>query len=64
MYSGDVSKKNVDLGPFDLASRLFGQASFRSMNLSEKMDLYFTDYQLLPAFVQVESIHQQRPYYH
>ena len=48
-----VSKKNVDMGPFDLAGRLLNGSAFRGMSMEDKLGLYFTDYQLLPTFVQV-----------
>jgi hypothetical protein len=42
----------VDLGIFELASKMFFS---RDMSIEEKTSqLYFSDYQLLPPFVQVE----------
>ncbi len=51
----ELSKKNADLGPFDLAGRLLSGSVFRGLRFDEKMDLYFNDYQLMPPFVQVRK---------
>ena len=49
-------RKNVDLGPFDLAGRAFSGSMSRSMTLDERLELYFSDYQLMPPFIQENYI--------
>jgi replication factor C subunit 1 len=53
---GIESKKNIDLGPFDLASRMLSGTVLRGYSMEDKMQLYFSDYQLLPPFIQENYI--------
>ncbi|EFN78410.1 replication factor C subunit 1 [Harpegnathos saltator] len=46
------SNKNFKLGPFDVAKLVFNAAEQRSMNLNDKIGLYFHDYNIAPLFVQ------------
>jgi hypothetical protein len=51
--SGEKNKKNVERGPFDLAGRLLNASHAHSMTIEDRLEIYFSDYQLMPAFVQV-----------
>ena len=46
-----TASKNLNLTPFDVIGKLLGVSSFRSASFSDKMDLYFQDYSLIPLFV-------------
>ncbi|XP_065554953.1 replication factor C subunit 1 isoform X2 [Lathamus discolor] len=52
------AKKDIKLGPFDVARKVFaagGEAS--RMSLIDKLDLFFHDYSLAPLFVQENYVH-------
>ena len=51
-----TASKNLNLTPFDVIGKLLGVSSFRSLSFSDKMDLYFQDYSLIPLFVQENYI--------
>lgn len=44
--------KEIVLKPFDIAARLLSQGSLSSMTTSERMELYFHDYDFAPLMVQ------------
>lgn len=46
------SNKNFKLGPFDIAKLVFNAAEQKNMNLNDKIDLYFHDYNIAPLFVE------------
>ncbi|XP_053110032.1 replication factor C subunit 1 isoform X2 [Hemicordylus capensis] len=52
------AKKDIKLGPFDVARKVFviGEETSR-MSLIDKLDLFFHDYSLAPLFVQENYIH-------
>ncbi|KAJ3213262.1 hypothetical protein HDU67_003105 [Dinochytrium kinnereticum] len=53
---GKVSEKNTTIGPFDAIAKLLGKVSFRESSLSEKLELYFSDFSLMPLMVQENYI--------
>lgn len=44
--------KEIVLKPFDIAARLLSQGSLSSMSTSERMELYFHDYDFAPLMVE------------
>lgn len=46
------SNKNLKLAPFDVAKMAFNAAEQKNMNLNDKIDLYFHDYNIAPLFIQ------------
>lgn len=46
------SKKNFKVGPFDVAKMVFNVQQQKNMSLSDKIGLYFHDYNIAPLFVQ------------
>lgn len=46
------SKKNFKVGPFDVAKMVFNAQQQKNMSLSDKIGLYFHDYNIAPLFVQ------------
>ena len=55
------TKKNIDLGPFDLAGKLLSGSAFRGMTMEDKLQIYFSDYQLMPPFLQ-ENYVRMKPW--
>lgn len=49
---GDVSKKDIVLGPWEVIRVVFTESSQQNMSFSDKMGLFFYDYSLGPLFVQ------------
>lgn len=52
----NASKKNFQMGPFDLIQKTFSSSLAAMTTLDDKIELYFHDYQLLPLFVQENYI--------
>lgn len=46
------SNKNFKLGPFDVVKMAFNAEKQKKMNLNDKIDLYFHDYNIAPLFVE------------
>ncbi|XP_050464112.1 replication factor C subunit 1 isoform X1 [Cataglyphis hispanica] len=46
------SNKNFKLGPFDVVKMAFNAEEQKKMNLNDKIDLYFHDYNIVPLFVE------------
>lgn len=44
------------MSPFDVTGKLFSASSFRSSSMTDKIDLYFQDYSLIPLFIQENYI--------
>ncbi|XP_016061994.1 PREDICTED: replication factor C subunit 1 isoform X2 [Miniopterus natalensis] len=52
------AKKDIRLGPFDVARKVFAAGEETShMSLVDKSDLFFHDYSIAPLFVQENYIH-------
>jgi replication factor C subunit 1 len=49
----EFSKKNVEMNPFDISNKLL---SPHGCSLEGRFELYFADYQLMPAFIQENYI--------
>ncbi|XP_011631850.1 replication factor C subunit 1, partial [Pogonomyrmex barbatus] len=46
------SNKNFKLGPFDVAKIAFNAEEQKTMNLNDRIGLYFHDYNIAPLFIQ------------
>ncbi|KAI8911656.1 replication factor RFC1 C terminal domain-containing protein [Gorgonomyces haynaldii] len=46
------SQKNIAKSPFEVASQLFSKEYFRTASLTDRIDLFFQDFSLIPLFVQ------------
>ncbi|XP_045406496.1 replication factor C subunit 1 isoform X2 [Lemur catta] len=52
------AKKDIKLGPFDVARRVFAAGEETAhMSLMDKSDLFFHDYSIAPLFVQENYLH-------
>uniref|UniRef100_A0A8D2BE14 Replication factor C subunit 1 n=1 Tax=Sciurus vulgaris TaxID=55149 RepID=A0A8D2BE14_SCIVU len=52
------AKKDIKLGPFDVARKVFAVGEETShMSLMDKSDLFFHDYSIAPLFVQENYVH-------
>ncbi|KAI3641602.1 hypothetical protein MIR68_000353 [Amoeboaphelidium protococcarum] len=49
-------KKDVDMNPFDISTRLLSGGTSKQLSIDQKMELYFADYQLVPPFIQENYI--------
>ncbi len=50
----------MNVGPWDVVRDLLSLQSFRAMSFTDKIDLYYQDYQLIPLMVQ-ENYHRVVP---
>ncbi|TPX45812.1 hypothetical protein SeLEV6574_g03630 [Synchytrium endobioticum] len=50
--SKSLSEKNFVLGPWQVMDKYFIGAQFRGLSVSEKIELYYNDFDILPLFVQ------------
>ena len=55
-----TSSKNVTMNIFDITAQLFDRQNFRSISFSNKCDLYFQDFQMIPLMVQVYDTFNRR----
>ncbi|KAI9290817.1 RFC1-domain-containing protein [Neoconidiobolus thromboides FSU 785] len=55
----NMMKKNVLLNPFDIASRYFNNENYMNDSFTDRIELYFHDYQLAPLMVQENYIYCQ-----
>ncbi|XP_076041006.1 germ line transcription factor 1 isoform X2 [Oratosquilla oratoria] len=46
------AKKDMKMGPWDVAKKVFSEADHRNMSLYDRSDLFFHDYSIGPLFVQ------------
>ncbi|KAJ2452976.1 DNA replication factor C complex subunit Rfc1 [Coemansia sp. RSA 2336] len=51
-----VNKKEVSVSPFDAAQKLLNCSENMGMSFSEKLDLYYTDFSIMPLFMQENYI--------
>lgn len=43
------------MSPFDVVAKLFNASSYNAATVSDKIELYFQDYGLIPLMVQVNG---------
>ncbi|KAJ3072599.1 hypothetical protein HDU98_003322 [Podochytrium sp. JEL0797] len=51
-----ASAKNMTLSPWDVASTLLNRGSFRDASFADKLELYFSDFSLIPLMIQENYI--------
>ncbi|KAJ1867888.1 DNA replication factor C complex subunit Rfc1 [Coemansia sp. RSA 989] len=51
-----VNRKEVSMSPFDAAQKYLNCSDNMSMPFSEKLDLYYTDFSIMPLFIQENYI--------
>ncbi|OLY80451.1 Replication factor C subunit 1 [Smittium mucronatum] len=51
-----INKKEVTVGPFEVIGRYLNSGSYRDMSFSEKINLYFNDFSLIPLMIQENYI--------
>lgn len=49
--------KDIKLGPWDIARKVFSAEEHKTMSIHDKSDLFFHDYSLAPLFVQENYLH-------
>src|SRR4051794_25740043 len=42
----------MSMSPWDVTSALFNRVSFRDMSFADKLELYFSDFSLIPLMIQ------------
>lgn len=48
----NINKKYIKMGPWDVVRKVFSAEEHKSMNIIDKCDLFFYDYNISPLFVQ------------
>ncbi|KAL5240649.1 hypothetical protein ACI65C_008059 [Semiaphis heraclei] len=48
----NINKKYIKMGPWDVVRKVFSAEEHKSMNINDKCDLFFYDYNISPLFVQ------------
>uniref|UniRef100_A0A2S2NZI3 Replication factor C subunit 1 n=1 Tax=Schizaphis graminum TaxID=13262 RepID=A0A2S2NZI3_SCHGA len=48
----NINKKYIKMGPWDVVRKVFSAEEHKSMNITDKCDLFFYDYNISPLFVQ------------
>ncbi|XP_030830290.1 replication factor C subunit 1 isoform X1 [Strongylocentrotus purpuratus] len=51
------AKKDLKLGPWDVARQVFSSKDLKTMSFNDKMDLFFHDYSIAGLFVQENYLH-------
>ncbi|KAI8844475.1 replication factor RFC1 C terminal domain-containing protein [Chytriomyces cf. hyalinus JEL632] len=50
------SEKNMTMSPWDVTGTLFNRVSFRETSFADKLELYFSDFSLIPLMIQENYI--------
>ncbi|KAK9505710.1 hypothetical protein O3M35_009700 [Rhynocoris fuscipes] len=50
--SMNITQRDLKLGPWDVARKVFSHEEHKSMSIHDKCDLFFNDYGIAPLFVQ------------
>ncbi|KAJ3025319.1 UNVERIFIED_CONTAM: hypothetical protein HDU68_007254 [Siphonaria sp. JEL0065] len=50
------SEKNMTMSPWDVTGTLLNRGSFRDASFADKLELYFSDFSLIPLMIQVEFV--------
>lgn len=56
-HIAQLSKKDVDQGPFEIVSEFLYRSNFQKHSVSELLELYFMDSSLVPLMIQENYIH-------